>query len=449
MRLLFILLLLVIAIYTQSTSYRTRETRGKKGKFFLHTLHSASFFNSTVGVKWSATSKNRPILPQWLKLVKSRYSAIAYLTGTPVTDKRQVLVHVIATRLDSFDSQQQQLVITLDEDDRFNGQTKEILELHLKNKSPEELLTDRTNLIDQLERSISSAFNADKAYPYIYDIAPTIQIQNDANRYIQDMGSIISVGTQKQFSKRLHSFVSSLPTKGDACKKNSMIPVNRYFQPYFTIDWCRTLLKNSTVATLSTVKPAVNIDSQPIYLEGYNTEPPHDPPHQVSSLHSGFTFFEGVLLFPIIAVICIFLVLILSIIFFGKREGQQWRDYKTSKTQLEEFANVRDTQRHLRELSLQRQLLIMSKDDTSVSGVRAFLQPKQPAYKEPKENSELRSSQNVSKSIERIPVGKQTVADAAKQYGGPLHFYKNPFESESDEKSDGETTAVKTQLYYS
>lgn len=45
----------------------------------------------------------------------------------------------------------------------------------------------------------------------------------------------------------------------------------------------------------------------------------------------GFSFWESFLLFPLIAVFCILLILLLSVIFFGRREGQQWRDYKTPK----------------------------------------------------------------------------------------------------------------------
>lgn len=52
---------------------------------------------------------------------------------------------------------------------------------------------------------------------------------------------------------------------------------------------------------------------------------------EVGTMTGGYTFWESVLVFPLIAVFCIVLVLVLSLIFFGRREGQQWRDYKTAK----------------------------------------------------------------------------------------------------------------------
>ncbi len=93
------------------------------------------------------------------------------------------------------------------------------------------------------------------------------------------------------------------------------------------------------------------------------------------------------------------LVLALSFIFFGRREGQHWRDYKTPKlvayalfcdlinylcyrSQLQEYVHLRETQQHLRELSIQRQELLATDNGRCSSTtpapptIQSFLQPK-------------------------------------------------------------------------
>ncbi|VDM42933.1 unnamed protein product [Toxocara canis] len=69
-----------------------------------------------VDVKWSATVKGRPSLPLWLHLMPSQHKMIAYLYGTPVTPAMQIVIHVIARRIDNFETAQHtvQLVDTAD-----------------------------------------------------------------------------------------------------------------------------------------------------------------------------------------------------------------------------------------------------------------------------------------------------------------------------------------------
>lgn len=82
---------------------------------------------------------------------------------------------------------------------------------------------------------------------------------------------------------------------------------------------------------------------------------------------------------PALLAVLVLLILCLSCIFCGWREGQPWRDYKTPKEQLQEYLNVRESQRHLRELSVQRQMLLMNADRSKSAtpmGVQTFLQPR-------------------------------------------------------------------------
>ncbi|KAJ1352603.1 hypothetical protein KIN20_008997 [Parelaphostrongylus tenuis] len=130
---------------TEGSMIETRRSEAQKGHLFVHTLHSASFFHTAVDVTWSATLKNRPALPSWLHLVPSRFKAVAYLVGTPVTAARQVTVHVFAKRLDTYQIKQQYIVISMSED-------------------------------GELEKSLRDAFRGKDVNPYIYSIEPEFQV---------------------------------------------------------------------------------------------------------------------------------------------------------------------------------------------------------------------------------------------------------------------------------
>lgn len=54
-------------------------------------------------------------------------------------------------------------------------------------------------------------------------------------------------------------------------------------------------------------------------------------PENSYSVPQSHYFWQTVFVFPVLAAICICLTFGLSLIFFGRREGQQWRDYKTPK----------------------------------------------------------------------------------------------------------------------
>ncbi|KHJ86799.1 hypothetical protein OESDEN_13441, partial [Oesophagostomum dentatum] len=184
------------------------------------------------------------------------------------------------------------------------------------------------------------------------------------------------------------------------------------------------------------------------------TATPAQPIREISAVSDGYSFWESVLVFPLIAVFCIILVLVLSLIFFGRREGQQWRDYKTPKEQLDEYVSVRQSQRHLRELSVQRQLLLMAGDRDQSNppyGVHSFLQPKYRSAPNgidsgsrfsksaSKLNENIDENTDLLSGSESLPVGKQTVAEAARQCGSSLHLYRNPLESETDEENEDDS----------
>jgi hypothetical protein len=69
-----------------------------------------------VNVKWTATAKGKPNLPFWLHLFPSRHRGIAYLIGTPVTPLHQMVIHVIARSLDTYEKAEQFVTIMLTDD---------------------------------------------------------------------------------------------------------------------------------------------------------------------------------------------------------------------------------------------------------------------------------------------------------------------------------------------
>ncbi|KAL6724412.1 hypothetical protein Aduo_019303 [Ancylostoma duodenale] len=373
----------------------TRQTDARKGHLFVYTLHSAAFFPTA---------------------------------GTPVTGARQVTVHVFAKRLDTFETKQQYIVISLAED-------------------------------GQLEKSVREAFRGKDVNPYIYTVQPEFLVPEGKEHLFRNQrsSSLISIGTQRGFYPTVHKLIHNLQTNPSFCKKQRLVVLNKYFSPTFDIDWCRTRIRNVTMLhdfVEGDVRSEQHYDIDWV-VDLQVTATPAQPIREIGAISDGYSFWESVLVFPLIAVFCIVLVLVLSLIFFGRREGQQWRDYKTPKEQLDEYVSVRQSQRHLRELSVQRQLLLMASDRDHSSppyGVHSFLQPK---YKSVGNgvDSVGRFSKSASKlndniddvtdllsgGSETIPVGKQTVAEAARQCGSSLHLYRNPLESETDEENENDS----------
>ncbi|KAE9413493.1 hypothetical protein Angca_006919, partial [Angiostrongylus cantonensis] len=427
----------------------------KKGHLFVYTLHSASFFHTAVDVTWSATLKNRPALPSWLHIVPSRYKAIAYLAGTPVTAARQVTVHVFAKRLDTYQIKQQYIVISMSGDERYTRTTQQLIDIFVKNVEVEAILSNRDGTIGRLEKSLREAFRGKDVNPYIYNIEPEFQVPQDKQHLFQNQKSgLISIGSQRGFYPNVHKLIRNLRLSPFFCRKQNLVVLNKYFAPTFDVDWCRTRIVCFCVDFSISHSVLFITVAEKCFLSQVNATPAQ-PLREVGSIGEGYTFWESVLVFPLIAVFCIVLVLVLSLIFFGRREGQQWRDYKTPKEQLNEYVSVRQSQRHLRELSVQRQLLLMAGDHDHTSppfGVHSFLQPKcksaancpDPVCRLGKTSNKLDSNvvedtADILSTNDSVPVGKQTVAEAARQCGSSLHLYRNPLESETDEENDNDS----------
>uniref|UniRef100_A0A914QN26 Uncharacterized protein n=1 Tax=Panagrolaimus davidi TaxID=227884 RepID=A0A914QN26_9BILA len=400
------------------------------------------------------------------------HKSISYLIGTPVTPLNQITIHVIARREDTFEMAEQFLTFILKDDPRFNTSTQQIVDLLVKNVEPEEFFNDRRGKVQRFEKAIRETFRGKLINPYIFDVIP--EVRNEPNKLYQHylkqqkFGSLVKIGTQKFFHPNVKKLVIDLHESPNYCNRSEVIPLNKFFATEFLIDWCAFKLQNMTmIKSLTKVEKYEKIEKSAI-------EKPKNESSNLKSFmqeESSFTptstyhFWESVLIFPFLAVLCIILVLILSVIFFGRREGQHWRDYKTPKEQLQEYLSLRESQKHLRELSVQRQILLMNSDRQKSStpiGIGTFLQPVQEDYNSRKrnppkilldENSERHSV--IRKEIENEPlitqrssVAKQTVAEAAKATGSLLHLYRNPVDdTEEDEEGGDENEDHKNQRH--
>uniref|UniRef100_A0A1I7ZTP6 CADG domain-containing protein n=1 Tax=Steinernema glaseri TaxID=37863 RepID=A0A1I7ZTP6_9BILA len=458
--------LLVIAITAAliPSSQQYNEIKATKGKFFVYQLHSNSFFRKTVDVKWSASMNGKPDLPHWLHLVPSRHRPLAFLMGTPVTALKQLVVHVIARRYDSHEVADQFFTIALNEDHRYNSSTHQIVELHVKNEDAEELINGRGGRLANIEKAIKETFRGRNVNAYIYNILPSANPPPESLRFVgrQKLGAILQVGTQNRFHTNIENLIRGLKSNPQYCNRNALIPLNRQFAQIFEIDWCQFDLKNLTHAPPQIPEiaeqrvahfgalPLPNAETQ--VTNGGTPIPPYYAKHY---------FWDSVLIIPLLLVIIIVLVLGLSLIFFGRREGQHWRDYKTSREQMQEYLTIRDSQKHLRELSVQRQMLSMASERAPTetpSGIHAFLQLKENSAEGAagKEQSHANTPFSRSRSRSNLPsgegetrplivpnsaVGKQTVAEAVKATGSSLHLYRNPFDDEAltDEEEYGES----------
>ncbi|KAI6201370.1 Epsilon-sarcoglycan [Aphelenchoides besseyi] len=399
---------------------------------------------------------------------------------------QQVTVHVIARSLDTYEKADQYVTFILGDDARFNTTTQQIVELRIKNVEAEDFINLRNDQLKRLEHTIHETFRGKGVNPYVYNIFP--EYIPDPNKEITyyrpaiKSGSVVQIGTQAHFHPNVLNLVNGLRSNPDYCSQSAIIPLNKHFRNTFKIDWCQfsvknvTLLKGFIQSPSTTTAPSTRSHGEngeiPIEMDKMTgqekklnekrieTERIYDFSHPND-------FWTNYLIILFLAAFIICLVLILCYIFFGRREGQQWRDYKTPKEQLHEYLNVRESQRHLRELSVQRQILLMDGDrskSTTPLGVQAFLQPRgssqTPATQKrnPISSSQPRlqpstptafrnepraaSTKPEDGNNERFPlitprssVGKQTVGEAAIATGSSLNLYRNPLiEDEADER---------------
>nr|pir hypothetical protein H22K11.4 - Caenorhabditis elegans [Caenorhabditis elegans] len=338
----------ILLLFRTSKSFKApTHVTATKGKFFVHTLHSAHFFPSTVKVKWEATLNKKPALPNWLRLLPSRHPEIAYLIGTPVTNVQHVTLHVIAKRLDNFDIQQRMVVINLVEDSLYQGNTQQVFELPINGLDVEDLVSNRDRKISQLENSLRNTFRGRNVNPYIAGVRSRYIIPRGKEHIFKNsFGTMVYVGTQQKFYPGTMSIVHNLQTMPEFCSNPSSVVMNKYFAPTFPVDWCNVavrnisslegegideLIKDEQEEKLTKANPdqkfsKKNFRKNVFTFQNLNEKPEQPPRELYGYSEHGFS----IVLFAIILGVSILFVFALVLIFFGSREGQKWRDDKTS-----------------------------------------------------------------------------------------------------------------------
>ncbi|VDM42934.1 unnamed protein product [Toxocara canis] len=332
-----------------------------------------------------------------------------------------------------------------------------------------------------MQGSLKDSFRGKGINPYIFNVIPAVNAPPEKTHFIRDhkFGTVVQVGTQRRFHTNVLNLERGLQTNSQYCTRNPLVPLDKYFASTFQIDWCNFHVKNVTMmhigeeseAPRARLLAAVLNEERKVPTPLISTEATLII-EESGAIRTRYYFWESFLMFPMLGVCCILLLILLSVIFFGRREGQHWRDYKTPKEQLDEYVSVRESQRHLRELSVQRQILQMASDRTPSAapvGIHTFLQPRSsiqtisqpnnasneyvhhssrsPILKDDRHHSSM--DKQSSMDPHNMPLGKQTVAEAAKACGSSLHLYRNPFEdepSEEDEDEESEGPNDETQL---
>ncbi|KAL3095316.1 hypothetical protein niasHS_007415 [Heterodera schachtii] len=454
------------------------EVRAVKGKLFVHMLHSAYFFPQTVEVKWSASAQGRPTLPHWLHLFPSRHRSIAFLLGTPVSPHSHFPIHIIARRLDTFQSSERSFTIVASDDVRFDGGAQQIAEIKVTNVDAEELIWELIRghkMAKGLERAIHSTFRGRGVNPFVFNILPgTPNPPSDEVlhqlRHQLKFGAIVQVGTQAHFHSNVLQLARGIQLNPEFCTQNKLIPMDRHFRSeHFVVDWCKFTLRNMTILKQlekQTRHRTKGEEAEMPIATAHGTENGDSPVKDEQKQQTKHTLleqsgeqqrpvppvpfiWESVLVFPLLAVFCLLFILCLSLIFFGRREGQYWRDFKTPKDQLYEYLNLRESQRQLRELSTQRQMQMMcqtagGKEPSEALSIGTFLRPREKeqslsvAEQQPigTPRPEFTSKGTIT-STSRSSIGKQTVAEAARANGASIYPYKYPLDSENEAEDEG------------
>ncbi len=136
----------------------------------------------------------RPTLPQWMFMAPSRFRAIAFLYGTPITSNDSVEIQTFARNVDNYELVEQILEIKLTDDGlyvylpihlssflaRFRGTTAQTAEILVKNYDTFDFFTDhRSNLIARFETVIHETFRGRHINAYIVDLRPAVNAADD------------------------------------------------------------------------------------------------------------------------------------------------------------------------------------------------------------------------------------------------------------------------------
>ncbi|KRX60898.1 Mitotic checkpoint protein BUB3 [Trichinella sp. T6] len=240
----------------------------------------------------------------------------------------------------------------------------ETAELWILNHNVWQFFADE-NILRLLQSLVMKAFPSLKEHTTILKLSIPKFAVNKALADKHD-GTVVTMVAPGGFQKNVLNLMKELQANPAACKRNEIVSLNPVFAP------------------------RVLIGHNELFGAAWTND----------TMHEYITSSDNVRYRPtstnlIPSAVLLFILLILSMMLFGCREGQHWRDYKTPRTQLIDYVHLRQSQQQLRQLSFRRHS---------------------------SELVNLPSSKLIAK-----PICKQTVAEVATLKGSDLnvHFVEN------------------------
>ncbi|KHJ46885.1 sarcoglycan alpha/epsilon [Trichuris suis] len=376
----------------------TAHLRLTKNRFFYHAIPAGEFFRVTppAPIRYTASLDGYPDLPSWIDITSSPKTHDAYLFGNPnkvssidilvvglnratyTTSLKRLRIHVIDQTKSSYKGAEQRIQFLVSNYDAWQFFATE-------------------ELLKQLQAAVVEAFPSRTGSSTIFRIQVANLTSGKARVFGNSLGVLVTVAPQDRFTPRVSVLGKDLLSNPTACKRNVILRWDAIFAPRFKVDWCRFRLwsfATTDVNRSQTVIHSANVGQEDeMFLAKKNDSLSYEwvPQFRRFSLHNfARSYFRDWVVFGIIpGAILLFIILVLSSVLFGCREGQHWRDYKTPRIQLMEYVSLRRSQRRLRQLTLRR----LSSEMVDPSALYAK------------------------------PVGKQTVQEAAMLNGGSCDLY--------------------------
>ncbi|CDW57621.1 Mitotic checkpoint protein BUB3 [Trichuris trichiura] len=360
----------------------------------IRLVHSELFF--AVPIRYTASLDGYPDLPSWIDITSSPKTHDAYLFGNPrkvgsidvlviglnratyTTSLKRLRVHVVDQTKTKYKSSDQRIQLLVANYDAWQFFAME-------------------ELLKQLQAAVVEAFPSRTGSSTIYRIQVANLTSGKARIFGNSIGVLVTVAPLDRFTPRVSVLGKDLLSNPTVCKRNVILPWDAIFAPRFKVDWCRFRLWSTATIDRNlsrTMIHSTNVGQEDeMFSGGKNDSLSYEwvPQFRRFSLHSfARSYFRDWVVFGIVpGAILLFIILVLSSILFGCREGQHWRDYKTPRIQLMEYVSLRRSQRHLRQLTLRR----------------------------------LSSEMVDPAALYAKPVGKQTVQEAAMLNGGSCDLY--------------------------
>ncbi|KRX22245.1 Mitotic checkpoint protein BUB3 [Trichinella nelsoni] len=343
-----------------------------------------------------------PDLPSWLHVTHSPVTYDLFIFGNPESNITENIM-VVALNLKTFQTARKRMRIKVTKGIYAKDDRVETAELWILNHNVWQFFADE-NILRLLQSLVMKAFPSLKEHTTILKLSIPKFAVNKALADKHD-GTVVTMVAPGGFQKNVLNLMKELQANPAACKRNEIVSLNPVFAPRFQIDWCRLRLHEQPLSlTKNGTNSRVLIGHNELFGAAWTNDTMHEyitssdnvRYRPTSTNRLGRSYFQDWIFFVVIpSAVLLFILLILSMMLFGCREGQHWRDYKTPRTQLIDYVHLRQSQQQLRQLSFRRHS---------------------------SELVNLPSSKLIAK-----PICKQTVAEVATLKGSDLnvHFIEN------------------------